>query len=131
MRTIVQSVLLCLLLSSGCAEEGRQLVQTRPSAGIEAETETHRSRFQQERAHDDARWLLANRVRQGMSPGDVAGIFGVAGEPVYEDEWLKAGGGQYQLDDETYKWGPDDHGTSYYLMFRGGKLANFDPNQFL
>lgn len=128
MRTIVCTAAL-LLISAGCAEEGRQLFQTGPPANSEADTELYRSRFQQERAQDAARWLLANRVRQGMSPGDVAEVFGEAGERVHEDEWLKSGG-QYQVGDETYKWGPDDHGTSYYLMFRGGKLANFDAEQF-
>lgn len=128
MKTIIGVAVVSLL--AGCAEEGRQLFQTGPSAYAEAETETHRTRFQQDRAQDAARWLLVNRVRQGMTPGDVAELFGEAGERVYEDEWLKAGAGNYQVGDETYKWGPDDHGTSYYLMFRGGKLANFDPDQF-
>jgi hypothetical protein len=129
MRTNASPILLLALLALGCAEDGRQLFQTGPSAGVEAETETYRSRYQLDRAQDAARWLLANRVRQGMSPGDVAEIFGEQGERVYEDEWLKTEG-QYQVGDETYKWGPDDHGTSYYLMFRSGRLANFDANQF-
>jgi hypothetical protein len=130
MRTIAHSVALLVLVSLGCAEEGRQLFQSGPVANVEAETESYRGRFQQERAQDAARWLLANRVRQGMSPGDVADIFGEQGERVYEDEWLKSGGGQFQVGDETWKWGPDDHGTSYYLMFRSGRLTNFNPDQF-
>ena len=131
MRTIISPLALWILfLLPGCAEDGRQLFQTGPAVATEAETAAHRSRFQQDRAEDDAHWLLANRVRQGMTPGDVAELFGEAGERVYEDEWLKSGAGNYQVGDETYKWGPDDHGTSYYLMFRNDKLANFDPEQF-
>jgi hypothetical protein len=130
MRTIASTFALLVMLSLSCTEDGRQLFRTGPSAGVEAETESHRSRFQLERAQDAARWLLANRVKQGMSPADVAEIFGEQGERVYEDEWLKSGAGQYQVGDETYKWGPDDRGTSYYLMFRGGRLANFDADQF-
>jgi hypothetical protein len=130
MRTIDSPTLLLILLSLGCAEDGRQLFQTGPSASVDADTEAHRGRYQQERAQDAARWLLANRVKQGMSPRDVAEIFGEQGERIYEDEWLKTDAGQYQVGDETYKWGPDDHGTSYYLMFRAGRLANFDAEQF-
>ena len=118
-----------LLLAAGCGSDG-ELLQRGPAAGALGELDEQRSRYLAERSQASARWLLAHRVKQGMSPRDVAGVFGEAGERVYEDEWLKTGGGNYQLGDETYKWGPDDHGTSYFLMFRGGKLVNFDGAQF-
>ena len=118
-----------VLVASGCPSDG-ELLQRGPSTSALAETEEQRSRYLAERTQASARWLLANRVKQGMSPGDVAEVFGEAGERVYEDEWLKTGDGNYQIGDETYKWGPDDHGTSYFLMFRGGKLVNFDGGEY-
>lgn len=93
------------------------------------EERTHRTRYQTEHDSDSIRWLLSRRVRQGMSEPDVAAILGEPGTPVPADQWIKNEGG-YHMGDETYKWGPDDAGRAYYLVFREGKLVNYNPSEF-
>jgi hypothetical protein len=65
-----------------------------------------------------------------MSPEEVAGILGAPGEPIHDDQWLKSEGSLYQVGDDTLRWGPDSAGQSYFLMFRSGKLVNFDHREF-
>lgn len=90
----------------------------------------HRSRFQQQGDPQSFRWLLANHLASGMSLYEVEEVLGSEGERVWNDSQFKKGEGRYQESDETYKWGPDRNGTSAYLIFRDGKLVNYDPSQY-
>ena len=92
--------------------------------------EKHRKLYQTERSRDSLRWLLAHRVRQGMTHADIARVLGEDG--VYEENarWLKSNSTIYREDDELFRFGPDDRGQSIYLPFREGKLVHFDPKQF-
>ena len=76
------------------------------------------------------RWLLAHGVREGMKVDEVGRILGQPGEREFADKFIKSGPGHFLVDDETYRWGPDDHGRSYFLVFREGKLINFDPSSY-
>ncbi|MBM81795.1 MAG: hypothetical protein CMJ78_14555 [Planctomycetaceae bacterium] len=90
----------------------------------------HRQRFQQERSSPDVRWLLAKAVDTGMTVADVGEAMGEPGKRVPNDTWIKSSGGHYRSSDEVYKWGPDNRGKSYYLVFRDGRLVNFNPGEF-
>lgn len=91
----------------------------------------HRRQFQQQGEQESFRWLLANAVASGMTLSDVEHALGSEGERVWDDERFKTGGtGRYQQTDETYKWGPDSSGSSAFLIFRDGKLVNYDPKAY-
>lgn len=90
----------------------------------------HRSRFQQNGDPESFRWLLAHHVKPGMSLSEVGEALGSAGERVWDDTRFKTGEGRYFQTDETYRWGPDSGGSSAYLIFREGKLVNYDPRQY-
>ncbi len=121
----------CLLavLMTGCEAPDTRVSLDGP-APREQNEERHRERFLRDGSPASIRWLLANRVRQGMSPDEVAGILGAPGQPVHDDQWLKSEGSLYQVGDDTLRWGPDSAGQSYFLMFRSGKLVNFDHREF-
>jgi hypothetical protein len=135
MRTI-RCVTGTLLLLAGCLCAGCELSgkQSWPrwsgTPDAAADEQTQRTKFQTEQSSEAVRWLLSHKVRQGMSLQDVAGILGEEGAPVDADNWIKNDGVGYQVGDETYRWGPDDRGNSYYLVFRHNKLVNFDPAEF-
>lgn len=74
-------------------------------------------------------WLLVQRVRVGQSVAEVSGTLGEQGE-LYDDFRLKTHGGDYLATDVAYHWGPDASGRSIVLIFRDGKLVNFDPDEF-
>jgi hypothetical protein len=76
------------------------------------------------------RWLLTHEVRSGMSLAEVEQAIGHSGVREHRDTWVKGDEAGYQVGDETYKWGPDTSGRSYYLLFRSGRLVNFDPTEF-
>jgi hypothetical protein len=92
--------------------------------------EQHRKQYQTERSRDSLRWLLANRVQQGMSHADVARVLGEDGTYEENARWIKQNSTVYREDDELFRFGPDDKGRSIYLPFRNGKLANYDPKLF-
>jgi hypothetical protein len=126
-----------LLLTVACLSAGCELARSQtwlfPESKSQAtsDEQKQRTKFQTEQSSEAVRWLLSHRVRQGMSQQDVALIIGEDGAPVDADAWIKndASSG-YQVGDETCRWGPDDKGNSYYLVFREGKLVNFDPAEF-
>lgn len=100
------------------------------SESRQREEERHRSRYQEERSPADLNWLMRNCVESGMTPSEINGVLGEHGQRVYDDDWIKNRGGHYHAGDDTWKWGPDREGNSVYLVFRGNKLVNFDPNEF-
>lgn len=92
--------------------------------------EKHRKKYQETRDPEARDWLLGNVVASGMTPTELTRILGDEGERVINDGWIKNRSGHYQIDDQVWKYGPDREGQSVFLVFREGKLANFDPNQF-
>ena len=92
--------------------------------------EEHRRNFQSTRDPADLRWLLANRISSGMSVSEVGRIVGEEGRRVYDDNWIKKGGGYYQSGDEAWKWEQDRNGQSLILVFRESRLVNFDPSDY-
>jgi hypothetical protein len=124
-------LLLAGCLCAGCETWGMQntprWIRT-PEIG--ADEQAQRTKYQTEQSSEAVRWLLSHKVRQGMSLQDVAAILGEEGAPVDADNWIKNDAVGYQVGDETYRWGPDDRGNSYYLVFRHNKLVNFDPAEF-
>lgn len=99
------------------------------SAAREEEAK-HRDLFATEGNRESFRWLLVNRIEQGMSVADINTTLGQAGERIANDGWLKnKQGGRYRQGDTAYKWGPDRDGRSIYLIFRDNHLVNYDPGE--
>ena len=94
------------------------------------EEDKMRREFQETRNPAAIRWLLANRVKQGMSVGEVNGVLGCDGKRRYEDAQFKSRNIGVLASDETYAWGPDHDGSPYMLFFRNDHLVNYDPAQF-
>lgn len=94
------------------------------------EEETHRQSYQNTRDPEDLRWLLSNRISSGMTVSEVGRVIGEEGRRLYDDTWIKKGGGYYQSGDEAWKWEQDRNGQSLILVFRDGRLVNFDPSDY-
>ena len=92
--------------------------------------EVHRKQYQADRDPAALRWLLAHRIHTSMRVEEVNNVLGEEGAREYNDNWLTTKGGQYRTDDKVYKWGPDANGRSVYLVFRDGRLTNFDPSEY-
>ena len=65
-----------------------------------------------------------------MSPSEVSEMIGEEGQRIQDDGWVTNDGGSFHVGDDTFKWGPDGRGNSYFLVFRDRKLVNFDPGEF-
>jgi hypothetical protein len=101
-------------------------------AAAQKETAKHRELFATEGNPESFRWLLANRIEQGMSVSDINTLFGISGERVVNDGWLKnKQGGRYRQGDVSFKWGSTSDGKSVYLIFRDDHLVNFNPDEYL
>ncbi|MGH7202765.1 MAG: hypothetical protein ACREJB_19320 [Planctomycetaceae bacterium] len=124
-----RTVGLLVMSAAGCGLTGDLF---KPAAGPSpSEVETaHRREYQESRSREAIRWLLANRVDNGLSIRDVNRMLGEQGRREKGDLWLKRNGGQYRATDEAWQWGPDADGRTYYLIFRDGQLVNFDPRQY-
>lgn len=128
------SALIVALALTGCQSAGSELLP-----GLQAlldgkssvmDEETHRREFQKSRSPKEMNWLLRNSINAGMAVSEVSKVLGEEGRRVYDDGWIKRGGGHYQSGDKAWKWGPDREGRSVFLVFRDGKLVNYDPNEF-
>ena len=120
--------------SSGCGLfSARNLPDFDDMFGVKAgvrDEEQHRQSYQKSRDPEDLRWLLANRISSGMSVSEVGRIIGQEGRRLYDDTWIKSGAGYYQSGDEAWKWEQDRNGQSLILVFREGRLVNFDPGNY-
>lgn len=94
------------------------------------QAEKHRQRYQSEREPESICWLLANEIHSGMLLEEVNRVLGENGVREQNSRWITSNGGNYRADDVAYRWGPDAKGGTVYLLFREGKLVNFDPKQF-
>ena len=100
-------------------------------AGSEPRTEEeHRQEYIGTHSRKSMRWLLYHRVRPGVSYQDVCRLLGEDGERETKDRWLKTNGTNIRIDDEVYRFGPDDQGHTLYLFFRDDRLINYDRDEF-
>jgi len=90
--------------------------------------EQHRSAYVQHRTRGDLYWLLANRVDTGMTVAEVSVVLGEHGEKEPRGQWVRQG--DYRIDDEIYRYGPDSGGQSVYLVYREGRLVNHNREDF-
>ena len=123
-----------LLTFTGCESLDEAGIPT-PGASARAqkkvlEEESYRERYQTSRDYRSLKWLLANRVKSGMTLAEINAILGESGERIYDDLPFKTKGGNYRSSDVAYKWGPTSSGNAVVLMFRDRKLVNFDPYEF-
>ncbi len=92
--------------------------------------EEYRRDYTENHSRKSLRWLLAHRVKPGMSYDDVRRVLGEDGTHEERDRWLKTKGINVRIDDDVYSFGPDNEGRSLYLFFREDRLINFDPADF-
>ncbi len=123
---------LCLVLGlaaglSGCGQTGGfLLLGTETQRGTEAEEIFHREQYLGTHSAESMRWLLLNRLRNGMNKQQIDAIIGEEGEREFRDQGILGEGGLYRADDIVYRWGPDRDGNSYLLVFRDDHLVNFE-----
>jgi hypothetical protein len=124
---------LFVLFSAGCLigcetlPNWRQPADSKSPAEIEEE---HRAKYQETRDPAALRWLLAQRLENGMSLEDVGRVLGEDGEREFNDQRFKEKEGRYRVDDEMYRFGPDAQGQVYYLGFRDNRLVNFNGRDY-
>lgn len=92
--------------------------------------EEHRHDYIANHSRKSLRWLLAHRVKPGMSYEQVCHVLGEDGTREERDRWLKTKGINIRIDDDVYSFGPDSDGRNLYLFFREDRLINFDPTDF-
>lgn len=66
-----------------------------------------------------------------MSLTEVRQALGDEGMREENDRWIKTGGGHYRSNDKVHKWGPDNKGRTYYLVFREDNLVDYDPEEYV
>lgn len=117
----------------GCESVGKVTPQvsakSSPEDSSKKTPDSERRRYQADRSSSAARWLLAHCIHRQMTVKEINNVFGEDAVRVHDDTWLKKGNG-YREDDTVYRWGPDKNGRDIYLVFRGGRLINFDPKEF-
>jgi hypothetical protein len=117
----------------GCTATGmttpQALAKASPEDSAKKTPDSQRRLYQVERDPAALRWLLAHCVHRQMSVKEINDAIGEDSARVHDDTWVKRGNG-YREDDTVYRWGPDKNGRNVYLVFREGKLINFDPKEF-
>lgn len=129
---------LCLILGAsfvaGCESMADwEQAGTHAAAGrIEAakEAESYRKRYQSNHDGESLRWLLAQELRNGLTLDEVNQAIGEVGEREPNSQQFKVKGARLRIDDELYKYGPDNNGKTYYLAFRDGALIQYDRRQY-
>jgi hypothetical protein len=108
---------------------GRLLEAFAGSSNHDAELEErHRSAYVQHRTRSDLYWLLGHRIETGMTVAEVAVVLGERGEKEPRGQWVRQG--DFRIDDEIYRYGPDSEGQSVYLVYREGRLVNHNREDF-
>ena len=82
----------------------------------------------QHRTRSDLYWLLGHRIETGMTVAEVAVVLGERGEKEPRGQWVRQG--DFRIDDEIYRYGPDSEGQSVYLVYREGRLVNHNREDF-
>jgi hypothetical protein len=129
-------ICLAVALAVGCEAALREmkLPGGPPTTGeLQAESrmaDRQRERYRETQDATALRWLLAKRIRSGMTLAEVNRELGQDGSRRYEDSRFKARNIGVQRTDETWEWGPDKHGATYLLFFRNDRLVNYEPSQY-
>lgn len=130
---LAAAVALPLAAFIGCEVIDQVVHMPTPSARRaerEEKEESMRRRFVVDDDSKAIRWLMANSIVEGMELEEVNRMLGKDGEFVISDNFVKTKSSGFRLEDKTYRWGPDDHGRAYFLVFRDRKLVNFEPAQY-
>jgi hypothetical protein len=134
-KGLMSAGLVCALGGAffGCESVGKTTPQVFAKApaddGAKRTVESERRRYQADRDPAALRWLLAHGVHRQMTVKEISAVLGEDAVRVHDDTWLKRGSA-YREDDTVYRWGPDRNGRDIYLVFRDGRLINFDPKEF-
>jgi hypothetical protein len=132
MRSAGCMMLLVAACCCGCESPGwvKSLGKALGSSSEEAAQaeQRHQEEYVATRSRSAMHWLLANRIESGMAYLDVCRVMCQEGSAEPAERWVKGQG--YQVGDEVYRFGPDNQGQSVYLVFREGRLVNFDPERF-
>jgi len=88
-----------------------------------------REKFAVHRDHDSLYWLLAHRIKNGMTLEEVEDVIGESGEYT-TDFKIKDTDGTHQTTDSAYKWGPDSTGKSVVIWFRERRVCNFNSKYY-
>ncbi len=122
-----------VLAASGCGLfdqlEFEHLALPEPDT-THLEEDKYRERYQSTRDPNAIRWLLAHRIENGMDRSQVEAAIGQPGQRELNDHVFKKNNNAFRTGDKTYKYGPDNKGHSYYLIYRENKLVGFDPTVF-
>ena len=132
--TTLLTTLMAIPLLTGCGslnnakmkETLAPLFHQGPTAQQE---EQHRQDFQSSRDPKSLNWLLANRIDAGMTVKEVGGIIGEQGTRVNGGTQIKSNSGNYQSTDEVWRWRAARDGQAIHLVFRQGRLVNYDPSK--
>ncbi|MCY2963829.1 MAG: hypothetical protein NT069_09320 [Planctomycetota bacterium] len=126
------SLLIATCCAAGCESAGwNARLMDAFSGGTKATAEAeeqHRAGYTTNRNREDLYWLLANRIETSMTLREIGSILGEDGEREPRGQWIKQG--DFRVDDQVYKFGPDNSGQSVWLVFRDGKLVNHNPEEF-
>ena len=120
----------------GCESGLRNLKIPGVSSQAELAAETRleakkRDRFQESKSPEAIRWLLSKRIQTGMTLSEVNRVIGQDGLRRWNDAQFKSRNAGVLATDETWAWGPDEKGNSYFLFFRNDRLVNFDPSLYV
>lgn len=94
------------------------------------EADSYRKHYQAHHDGESLRWLLSHELCNGLSLDKVNLALGEEGEREFNSQQFKVKGGLLRVDDELYKYGPDNSGKTYYLAFRDGNLIQYDRRQY-
>lgn len=126
-------VMIALVTISGCGSFEiapiRQMLSPTPDT-TQAEEIENRERFQRTQDPEALRWLIANRLENGMTRAEVEGVIGQPGRFEPNDRLLKTNNNAYRSSDKMYAFGPDSKSRTYFLVFRDNRLVGFDPKEF-
>jgi hypothetical protein len=134
-RAAFYLLVICLSLTCVSCETLRAPGSTadwfaRNSKSHERNIIAHREQWQTRRDGLALKWLLAHQVGNGMTVDEVNIKVGdIAAREDGTQEFKQKFGGA-RIDDVLYRYGPDRDGEVYYLIFREGKVVNFDPKLF-
>lgn len=127
--------LICLSLVSISCETLRAPGSTadwfaRNSKSHEREIVAHREQWQTRRDGLALKWLLATQVSNGLTVEEVNSRVGDVALREEGTQEFKQKVDGVRIDDVLYRYGPDRDGEVYYLVFREGKVVNFDSKLF-
>ncbi|MDB5387004.1 MAG: hypothetical protein JWM11_2650 [Planctomycetaceae bacterium] len=102
----------------------------RTSKSHEREINAHREKWQSRSDGKALKWLLATQIGNGMTLDEVNAKLGDIGSREEGTQEFKTKMDGVRIDDVLYRWGPDREGEVFYLVFREGKVVNFDSKRF-